>query len=117
MTEQEMMQTWCPHTQLVERDDRTLISSGSYEKFRPHGSANCIGRRCSQWRWVKVESAGTVVPEGTIVWMTGAWQTRAIEPRRPSYITDEWKWDSVRAVWTLAQEFPDQGFCGLSGAP
>lgn len=51
MTEQEMLQTWCPHTQLVERDDRSLISSGAYEGFRPHGSAFCLGRRCSQWRW------------------------------------------------------------------
>lgn len=63
MTEQEMMQTWCPHTQLIERDDRTLISSGAYEGFRPHGSANCIGRRCSQWRWEMSVPVGYENPE------------------------------------------------------
>ncbi len=79
-TEQEAIKLWCPHD-------------------RHEQDAQCIGSRCSQWRWIPA--------------LMEMDMTKGKPERAPKF----GPWKRVPTGGWISEETPTQGFCGLAGKP
>jgi hypothetical protein len=114
LTEEAAKKRWCPfvrHSNGPEGSWNRLTNS-----VTDHESYTCLASECMAWRQEGARAQGSYRPQEPVSWIS-AGSTYAVEPKRPDWMTDAWRWDQARGVWIVGGVESTKGYCGLAGKP
>ena len=98
MTEQEMMQTWCPDARATAIDGVGNAGVNRGEDDDHMSYCLCLGRRCSSWRWERVPNP--------------AYAEWYAQRSNNGLMTTDWHTAPPSTIHSTTD-----GYCGRTGAP
>jgi hypothetical protein len=125
-TEEQAKELWCPHVRLLEPSfyKRGPATQGSTVGHEPASvnrgetrckDTNCIGSKCSQWRFVDPNSGNLLIG---LSLAQVRWLSEKVRPPLSHILND-----AALAI-DLKEKYGDQipnpeprGYCGLAGKP